>query len=49
MTEETKAPQPKMPHIERITDVQQLMPMARVMVNREDASMYEGFGIKQGQ
>src|SRR3989304_1789873 len=49
MTEITKAPQPKMPKVEKITNVQQLMPMARVMVDREDASMFEGWGIKKGQ
>jgi len=49
MTEMTKAPQPKMPKVERITDVQQLMPMARVMVNREEVSMYDGWLINPGQ
>jgi len=49
VTEITKAPQPKMPKVERITNVQQLMPMARVLIDREESSMYEGWKINPGQ
>src|SRR3989304_498469 len=49
MPETTKVPSPKMPQVEKITSIQQLMPMARVLVSRKSVNMFEGWDIKQGQ
>lgn len=43
------APGPKIPEVSRITRVESLLPMAREMVTRKEANMYEGIGIKRGQ
>lgn len=44
-----KAPRPRMPKVARITKVEQLLPIAREMVGRTAAHMYEGWEVKKGQ
>jgi len=44
-----KAPRPRMPKVARITNVEQLLPMAREMVSKKRAHMYEGVVVKAGQ
>ncbi len=43
------APAPRMPKVDRVTSVAQLMPTAREMMSRKVANMYEGMEIKKGQ
>ena len=49
MVKGNKALSPKMPQVAKITGVEQLLPMAREMVSREPANMYEGVEVKTGQ
>lgn len=49
MTKLNKAPRPRMPEVERITSVEQLLPVAREMVTRKPSNMYEGLQVKKGQ
>ncbi|MBI4334740.1 MAG: hypothetical protein HY673_26095 [Chloroflexi bacterium] len=44
-----KAPSPRMPRVARVAKVDQLMPVARDMVSRTAANMYEGIEIHKGQ
>ncbi|MDP2647021.1 MAG: hypothetical protein Q8P24_18960 [Desulfobacterales bacterium] len=49
MGTDKKAPAPRRPDVKKITRVEELLPKARIMVNRKAADMYEGLQVKKGQ
>lgn len=44
-----KAPAPRMPEVKRVKSVDELLPMARYMVNHDPPNMYDGTEVKKGQ
>jgi hypothetical protein len=49
MKASNQIPAPRIPEIKRITNVAQLLPKAREMVNRKVTHFYGGLGVKDGQ